>query len=77
MNVFCRSPNPSNALATWPMYKAPEWKYLNLTVGTTGLTGMGKLSNQCRFFNDIMPDFIPPKVDFDDVDIRTVNRYAC
>ena len=54
------SPNPSNSWATWPEYKEPEWKYLNLTVGMPGLTGMNKMSDQCRFFNQVVPEFLPP-----------------
>ena len=52
------SPNPSNAWATWPEYIAPEFKYLNLTVGVTGLTGKMQLADQCRFFNDVIPKFM-------------------
>merc|ERR1711971_397126 len=51
------SPNPSNSWATWPEYKEPEWKYLSLTVG---MPGMNKMSDQCRFFNQVVPEFLPP-----------------
>ena len=59
------SPNPSNALQTWPEYQAPQWKYLNLTAGLTGLTGQNSLNQQCRFFNDIIPEFLDSQ-DFDE-----------
>ena len=59
------SPNPSNALQTWPEYQAPQWKYLNLTAGSTGLTGQNSLNQQCRFFNDIIPEFLESQ-DFDE-----------
>jgi hypothetical protein len=69
-------------LATWPEYKSPEWKYLNFSIGTTGLTGMGDLSERCRFFNEVIPDFIPEKSDeldnYSQFDIRTmINQYKC
>ena len=71
------SPNPSNAWATWPEYKAPEWKYLNLTVGLTGLTGMKNLDTQCRFFNKVVPEFVPPVQDDSGVDVESLVRYSC
>ena len=75
---ICRSPNPSNALKTWPEYRAPEWKYLNLTVGATGLTGMSELADQCRFFNEVIPEFVPRKVDETDSNLLTsFKRYSC
>lgn len=60
------SPNPSNSWATWPEYREPEWKYLNLTVGTTGLTGSKTLATDCRFFSDVVPELIPPTDDIND-----------
>ena len=71
------SPNPSNSWATWPEYKAPEWKYLNLTAGSTGLTGSTTCAEQCRFFNQVVPEFVPPTIDTLDDDFRPLNRFAC
>merc|ERR1711879_851662 len=59
------SPNPSNALQTWPEYQEPEWKFLNLTVGYEGLTGEEILSNRCHVFNKIVSK---SNVDYRDVD---------
>ena len=25
-----------------------------------GLTGMNEMSDQCRFFNEVVPEFMPP-----------------
>ena len=75
--LIFRSPNPSNALPTWPEYRAPEWQYLNLTVGVTGLTGSKQISDQCRFFNNVMPEFVPRKIDKTDVNLVTFKRYSC
>ena len=62
-SAFFRSPNPPNAWTTWPEYQEPEWRYLNLTVGSTGLTGRYKLLKQCRFFNQVIPEFVDENLD--------------
>ena len=72
------SPNPSNSLETWPEYKYPDWTYMNLTVGTFGLTGSENLATQCSFFNDVLPEFIPKKMDDNDgINLRNLNRFKC
>lgn len=71
------SPNPSNSWATWPEYKAPEWRYLNLTQGFTGLTGMEKLATDCKFFTDVVPQFIPNVEDTTDNSYRGSTRLTC
>jgi len=71
------SPNPSNSWASWPEYKEPEWKYLNLTVGMPGLTGMKTMADECKFFNQVVPEFVRPIRDKTDNYPPNFDRYTC
>ena len=62
-NAFSRSPNSSSSSYSWPSYKGPEWKYLNLTAGEVGLTGTGTMNWRCTFWNDIIKQFITLPID--------------
>ena len=56
--IIFRSPNEWNSFRNWPLYKSPDWKYLNLTVGEIGLTGQKSLKSKCTFWNSILYPFI-------------------
>ena len=71
------SPNPSNSWASWPEYKEPEWKYLNLTVGMPGLTGMKTMADDCKFFNQVVPKFVRPVRDKTDKYPYNFDGYTC
>ena len=42
-----------------------------------GLTGMKTMADECRFFNQVVPQFVPPIQDKTDKEFHNFNRYTC
>ena len=58
-----RSPNPTSFQPLWPTYVSPHWNYLELSPGLRGQKTRNRISEQCRFWTEIVPEFLPPKSD--------------
>jgi len=58
---YFRSPNPSTFQPLWPEYTFPNWSYLDLSPGLRGQKLRNQISENCRFWNEIVPEFLPPK----------------